>query len=131
MVSLLDMAVDQGGLDITRLLEDEFTQECFRTTREAISLIASRLTADEFFLQGQTRGFAVGVILSPDEVLRDPHLTARGYPAAVFQPQLGRAVVHAGLPINFTGTPGQIRPAPRPREHQHLVQDDLIKETTS
>lgn len=121
LAALLDLALEQGGIDLSRLLDDEFTQECYRAARDAIALIASRLTAREFFLEGQTRGFAVGIVLAPDEVMADAHLAARGYPAAVHQPQLDRAIVHAGLPIRFTASPGSIRPAPSPGQHQHRL----------
>lgn len=112
LVSLLDLAVEQGGIDLSRLHDDAFTQECYRTARDAIALIASKLPQEQFFLDGQRRGFAVGMIRSPDEVLADPHLAARGYPAPIHQPQLGRVVTHAGLPVRFTATPGHVRPAP-------------------
>lgn len=75
--------------------------------------------------RGQQRGFAVGMILAPDEILTDPHIVARGYPATVHQPQLGRSIVHAGLPIRFVGTPGAVRPAPAPREHQFRIDHTL------
>jgi crotonobetainyl-CoA:carnitine CoA-transferase CaiB-like acyl-CoA transferase len=119
---LLDMAVEQGGIDVSRLLDDEFTQECYRATRDAIAVIASHLDHNEFFIEGQTRGFAVGPILATDEVMVDPHMIERGYPTDVHQPQLDRTVVHAGLPIRFVGTPGRIRPAPTLGQHQHLVE---------
>ncbi|MGD9701053.1 MAG: CoA transferase [Acidimicrobiia bacterium] len=121
MVTLLDLAVEQGGIDLSRLLDDEFTQECYRAARDAMTVIASRLTQQEFFLQGQTHGLAVGMILTADEAMADPHLADRDYPAVVHQPQLGRGIVHAGLPIRFTGTPGNIRPAPAPGQHQALL----------
>jgi crotonobetainyl-CoA:carnitine CoA-transferase CaiB-like acyl-CoA transferase len=119
---LLDMAVEQGGIDLSRLNDDEFTQECYRATREAITVIASHLTHREFFLEGQARGFAVGMVLAPDEVMIDPQMVERDYPTDVYQPQLHRTVVHAGLPIRFVGSPGRIRAAPRPGQHQNLVE---------
>jgi crotonobetainyl-CoA:carnitine CoA-transferase CaiB-like acyl-CoA transferase len=126
LTALLEIAVDQGGIDLAKLHDDELTQECYRAARDAIALIASKLTQHEFFLEGQERGFAVGMILAPDEVLADAHIVARGYPAHVAQPQLGREVVHAGLPIRFVGTPGEVRPAPTPAQHQHLLQPLLV-----
>jgi crotonobetainyl-CoA:carnitine CoA-transferase CaiB-like acyl-CoA transferase len=129
MAVLLDMAVEQGGLDVSRLLDDELTQEGFRAARDAITLIASRLTARRFFAEGQTRGFAVGVILAPDEVMTDAHLAERAYPAPVHQPQLGRSVLHAGLPIRFTASPGGVVAAPTLGQDQHVLQD-IVKETT-
>lgn len=125
LAALLDLALEQGGIDLSRLLDDEFTQECYRAARDAITLIASRLTARNFFLDGQTRGFAVGVVLAPDEVMADAHLAERHYPAPVHQPQLDRSIVHAGLPIRFTATPGRIRPAPTPGQHQHLLAEPV------
>jgi len=112
LTTLLDMAIDQGGMDLAKLYDDEFTQECFRTCREAIVLLAMKHTADDFFLVGQRRGFAVGMVLSPEETMADPHVMARGFPTPLHQPQLGHDVVHTGLPIRFTGSPGRIRPAP-------------------
>lgn len=112
LAALLDLAIEQGGMDLAKLYEDEFTQECFRTCREAIVLLAQHHSADEFFLIGQRRGFAVGMILSPEETMADPHVVARGFPTPVHQPQLGHDVVHLGLPIRFTGSPGRISAAP-------------------
>jgi crotonobetainyl-CoA:carnitine CoA-transferase CaiB-like acyl-CoA transferase len=112
MATLIELAIEQGGIDLGRIAEDELVAECYRAVRDAVVLIASKMTAREFFVAGQTRGFAVGMVLSPDEVMVDEHLVARGYPASVFQPQLDRNVTHPGLPIRFTGSPGQIRHAP-------------------
>ena len=112
LTTLLDLAIEQGGMDLAKLYEDEFTQECFRTCRDAIVLLAEHHTADNFFLLGQRRGFAVGMILSPEETMADPHIVARGFPTPVHQPQLGHTIVHTGLPIRFTGSPGQISAAP-------------------
>jgi benzylsuccinate CoA-transferase BbsE subunit len=121
LTALLELAIEQGGIDLRRLNEDAFTQESYRTAREAVALIASKLAREEFFLDGQARGFAVGMILAPDEALDDPHLASRGYPVALVQPQLARPVVHAGLPVRFLGTPGSIRPAPGLGAHQYVV----------
>lgn len=112
LAALLDLAIEQGGMDLAKLYEDEFTQECFRTCREAIVLLAQHHTADDFFLTGQRRGFAVGMILAPEETMADPHVVARGFPTPVHQPQLGSEIVHPGLPIRFTGSPGRISAAP-------------------
>jgi crotonobetainyl-CoA:carnitine CoA-transferase CaiB-like acyl-CoA transferase len=120
---LLEMAIEQGGIDLSKLHDDEFTQECYRAARDSIAMIASKLTSQEFFIDGQTRGFAVGPIMAPDEVMVDEHLVARGFPTPVHQQQLGRDVIHPGLPIRFVGTPGRIRPAPLPRQHQHVLDE--------
>ena len=112
LIGLIELAVEQGGIDLARVVDDELVAEMYRTVRDAVVLIASKMSAREFFVEGQTRGFAVGMVLSPDEVMIDEHLVARGYPALVYQPQINRSVLHPGLPIRFTGTPGRITHAP-------------------
>jgi crotonobetainyl-CoA:carnitine CoA-transferase CaiB-like acyl-CoA transferase len=123
-ISLLDMAVEAGGIDLAKLETDPMTQEWARTAREAITLIASRSTHTEFFVEGQSRGFSVGMILTPDEVMTDEHMVARGFAVEVEMPQLGRSVIYPGLPLLFTATPGEIRPAPRLGQHQDLLTED-------
>jgi crotonobetainyl-CoA:carnitine CoA-transferase CaiB-like acyl-CoA transferase len=120
-IALLDMAVEAGGIDLAKLDTDPMTQEWARTARDAITLIASRTTHTDFFVDGQTRGFSVGMILTPDEVMTDRHMVARGFAVEVDTPQLGRSVIYPGLPVMFTATPGEIRPAPSPGQHQHLL----------
>src|SRR5207244_307806 len=83
LTALLETALEQGGIDLSRLHDDAFTQECYRAARDAISLIASRLTLREFFVEGQSRGLAVGMILAPAEVMVDPQMIDRGYPTEI------------------------------------------------
>jgi crotonobetainyl-CoA:carnitine CoA-transferase CaiB-like acyl-CoA transferase len=120
-VVLLEMAVAAGGIDLAKIDTDPMVQEWARAAREAIMLIASRSTSREFFLEGQTRGFSVGMLLTPDEVMTDPHLVERGFPVTLDTPQLGRSVTYPGLPIRFTGTPGTLRPAPRLGADNHRL----------
>jgi crotonobetainyl-CoA:carnitine CoA-transferase CaiB-like acyl-CoA transferase len=56
---------------------------------------------------------------------------ARGFVTTVGQPSLDRLVTVPGLPIRFTGTPGQVRPAPGPGQHQHLLDDEPTEPTTT
>jgi benzylsuccinate CoA-transferase BbsE subunit len=114
MVALLEIAVEAGGIDLARLQEDPLVQECYRAARAALAFIAAHLSGYEFFIQGQRRGLPVGVIYAPEEVMADPHMVDRGFPTAVFQPQLGRDVLHPGAPVRFQTTPWHLsRPAPR------------------
>jgi crotonobetainyl-CoA:carnitine CoA-transferase CaiB-like acyl-CoA transferase len=121
LVTLLEMAIESGGIDLTRLVDDELVQESYRAAREAMVVIASRLDRETFFVEGQRRGFPVGMILTPDETLIDPQMIERGFPTPLHQPQLGRDVIYPGLPIRFTGTPGRIQPAPSLAEHQDRI----------
>jgi benzylsuccinate CoA-transferase BbsE subunit len=119
MTSLIEIAADAGGIELAKLLDDEFTQECYRAGRDAMVFLASRLRGYDFFIGGQERALPVGVISSPEEAIADPHIVARGFPTAVHHPALGRDVVYPGAPIRFTASPWRIaRPAPLVGEHQ-------------
>jgi crotonobetainyl-CoA:carnitine CoA-transferase CaiB-like acyl-CoA transferase len=121
-MAFLELAVEAGGIDLSKVEDDPMVEQYASSAREAMTFVAAHLTAREFFVGGQQRGFAVGAIYSPDEAMRDEHLIERGFPTSVFQPQLGRDVIHPGAPIRFTRTPWQIsRAAPAPAEHQDLL----------
>jgi crotonobetainyl-CoA:carnitine CoA-transferase CaiB-like acyl-CoA transferase len=123
-VPFLELAVEAGGIDLAMVEEDPMMEQFASSSREALTFVAANLTAQQFFVEGQQRGFAVGAIYSPDEAMQDEHLIERGFPTPVFQPQLGRQVIHPGAPIRFTRTPWQIsRHAPSLAEHQELLAD--------
>jgi crotonobetainyl-CoA:carnitine CoA-transferase CaiB-like acyl-CoA transferase len=64
-------------------------------------------------------------ILSPDEVLEDPHLGAIGFFEDVEHPSEG-AVRTVGIPVTFSRTPGSVRRlAPRLGEHGEEVRKEL------
>ena len=66
------------------------------------------------FRESQKRGFTVGIIYSPEEVMSDPHFVARGFPVEVEHPELGRSVQYPGAPWIFHGSPWQLHSrAPR------------------
>jgi crotonobetainyl-CoA:carnitine CoA-transferase CaiB-like acyl-CoA transferase len=123
MVALLELAIEQGGIDVAKLLEDALTQEMYRASRDALWHLATRLRGHDFFIQGQERGIPVGVINSPDEAMTDPHVIARGFAKSVFHADLEREVTYPGAPIRFTASPWRIsRPAPHVGEHQSVTE---------
>ncbi len=98
--------------------EDPLATEIFGAGRDAVRFIANHLPGREFFVGAQRRGLTAGVVQSPEEVLDDPHVRARGWPVPVHHESLGRTVTYPGVPIRFTGTPATVRaPAPRLGEH--------------
>jgi crotonobetainyl-CoA:carnitine CoA-transferase CaiB-like acyl-CoA transferase len=120
--AFIEIAIEAGGIDLSKLLEDPVTQECYRSARDALAFIASKITGYEFFVQGQERGLAVGVIRTADEAMTDPQMVARGFPTQVFQPQLGRDVIYPGAPITFGRSPSRIRSvAPSVGQHQSIL----------
>ena len=98
----------------------------FGAGREAFDLLASRLTAYEFFTKAQNFGFQIGVIHSPEEALEDPHFVERGMQVAVEHPELGREVIYPGAPYQLTKGGWRItRRPPLLGEHTEEVLDSL------
>ena len=118
---LLELGKTHDRLDMARIAEDPAIREIFTAGREAMMFIASRMDAYRFFTEGQGRGFQVGIIYSPEEVLADPHFVARGWPTPVAHPELGRTVTYPGAPYRFLASPWALRRAPLLGEHNEEV----------
>jgi crotonobetainyl-CoA:carnitine CoA-transferase CaiB-like acyl-CoA transferase len=109
-------------IDLSRLNEDEEIQAIFGAGRAAMSFIASRLNAYDFFTGAQDRGFQVGIIYSPEEVIQDPHFLARDWPTELEHPELGRTFTYPGAPYRFEKSPWELRTrAPFLGEHTTAV----------
>jgi crotonobetainyl-CoA:carnitine CoA-transferase CaiB-like acyl-CoA transferase len=121
-IFLLEMGMNRPTLDISKIGSDEEITAISGACREAINLIASKLSAYDFFKGSQERGMPVGIIYAPDEVLEDPHFVARGFPVKVEHPELGRSFIYPGAPYLFHGSPWRIsRRAPLLGEHNAEV----------
>jgi crotonobetainyl-CoA:carnitine CoA-transferase CaiB-like acyl-CoA transferase len=121
-IVLLRLGVELGGIDLTTLESDALTGEIFRACREALVFIALQLDSYEFFVEGQRRDLAVGIVYSPEEIMTDPHIAERGFPTEVHHHSLDRTVVYPGAPARFTKSPWRIRrPAPAVAQDQHLI----------
>ena len=98
----------------------------FGVGREAFDLLASRLTAYDFFTKAQNFGFQVGVIHSPEEALEDPHFVDRGMQVEVQHPELDRAVTYPGAPYQLSKGSWKItRRPPLLGEHTDEVLNEL------
>ena len=109
---LLEEGMRRERFDLSMIAQDEELQAIFGAGRAAMNFLASKLTAYEFFTGGQERGFQIGIIYSPEEVLEDPHFVARGFPVEVEHPELGRTVTYPGAPYQFERSPWRIRRRP-------------------
>jgi crotonobetainyl-CoA:carnitine CoA-transferase CaiB-like acyl-CoA transferase len=67
--------------------------------------LAAKHDAEELYRLGQGAGLPWGVIRSPDEVLDDAHLAARGHFVALPHPELDRSVTYPGAPFVASGSP--------------------------
>ena len=104
---LLKLAAESEPIMPWQLAEDEFARAKFQAGREAMTFLAERLNAYDFFVQAQQRNFQVGIIYSPEEALEDPHFQARGITVSVEHEDLGRAFRYPGAPIHFSKSPWQ------------------------
>ncbi len=118
----LDVGITRGGLHLSELGQDPEATAVFGTERAAMELIASRLSAYNFFLGTQQRGLTCGIIYSPEEVMADPHFVERGFPVEVFHEDLDRFVTYPGAPYRMSRTPWRIaRRAPHLGEHDDEI----------
>ena len=116
------MGAERERLDLSKIGIDDEVTAIFGAGREALAFIASRITAQEYFLGAQRAGLPVGVIYSPEEAFEDPHFVARGMQVEIEQPQLGRTVRYPGPPYAFGKTSWAIsRPAPTLGQHTEEV----------
>jgi crotonobetainyl-CoA:carnitine CoA-transferase CaiB-like acyl-CoA transferase len=70
-------------------------------------LVAKRTTAEWQALLKEA-DIPMAPILSPDDLLEDPHLRATGFFAAVEHPTEGK-LRSVGIPVTFSRTPGGVR----------------------
>ncbi|MDA0351773.1 MAG: CoA transferase [Chloroflexi bacterium] len=122
---LLEMGKSHGILDLSKIATDPAIREMFQAGRDAMVLLAQNMSAYEFFEGAQQRGFQVGIIYSPEEVMEDRHFKARRFPTEVPHPDLGRSFTYPGAPYLFHGSPWQIqRRAPLLGEHADAILEE-------
>ncbi len=116
----------QGPFDLARIGRDDEITAIFGAGRDALKLIASRVSAQDFFVGCQRVGLAVGVVNAPEEAFEDSHFKARGFQVPVRHDDLDRTVVYPGAPYALTSSPWAIsRPAPKLGEHDVEVIAEL------
>ncbi len=115
-----------GPFDLSSIGQDDTITAIFMAGRQALMLIASRISAYDFFFGCQSVGLSVGVINSPEEAYEDPHFIERGYQVEVNHEELGRSYRYPGAPYRFEKTPWAIsKRAPKLGEHQDEVLSEL------
>jgi crotonobetainyl-CoA:carnitine CoA-transferase CaiB-like acyl-CoA transferase len=118
MAPLLEMGGQYEQIGMAEIEEDPLIGEVFGAGRDAVALIASRLSAREAFLGFQQRGIPVGAVLAPEDIIVDPHFVARGFAVEVEHEDLGRSFTYPGPGVRMTGSPAELsRRAPHIGEH--------------
>lgn len=127
-------AAREHPVDLAAIGEDDETTAILSAARDAVTLIASRMSAKGFFVESQRRGFPAGAILAPHEAFDDEHTVARGMHVQVEHPELRRTVVYPGVPYAFSASPTATpRRAPLLGEHNAVLDallDDVPDEPT-
>ena len=122
----LDLARHRESLSFSDIGVDEEVTAIFSAARDAINLIASRISAHDFFLGAQKREITVGAIYSPEEAFEDPHFVERGFQVAVAHEELGETIRYPGAPYILPASPWSIsRRAPQLGEHDNEIFDEL------
>ena len=124
----LTLGIERGGVDFRNLGSDVEATEIYAAGRGALCLIASRVSAYDFFIGAQKRDLQCGMIYAPEEALGDGHFQARGFPVTVPHPDLGREFTYPGSPVHSTEDGWYIRRrAPLVGEH---TQEGFLTGTT-
>ena len=123
----LEMGAEwEGPFDLSLIGQDDAITAIFGAGRAALQLIASSVSAQDFFLGCQGVGLAVGPVNSPEEAFEDEHFKARGFHVQVNHDEIERTITYPGAPYRFEKTPWTIyRRAPTLNEHTDEVLADL------
>ena len=76
---------------------------------ESVRALCKKLTSDEIYHGGQTRGLQWTAVRAPSDLLEDEHLRDRGFFVEVEHPELGKSFTYVGAPYIFHETPWRIR----------------------
>jgi crotonobetainyl-CoA:carnitine CoA-transferase CaiB-like acyl-CoA transferase len=112
---------EELGLPVDLIDEKERDPEVI-TDNELFMMLLGSGTRDQIYHGGQKRGFNMGAVRSPDEVMDDPHLEDRGFWTKVEHPEVGKTFRYPGPAGIFNGSPWRIsRRAPLVGEHNEEV----------
>jgi crotonobetainyl-CoA:carnitine CoA-transferase CaiB-like acyl-CoA transferase len=111
---LLEMLEDNGVAG--PLSDPAFRDPSYRAANynelwQALKRLAASADGETVYRMGQSAGLPWGVIRSPDEVMDDPHLQARGHfvtlehPELACESRLSPAVTYPGAPFVAHGSP--------------------------
>jgi CoA:oxalate CoA-transferase len=119
--------VEMTGLE--ELRDERFATATLRrqSADEFDAILARYLMAHdkaEILRESQARKLPVGVVMTPGELLRDPHYCAREFFVDIDHPVAGR-LTYPSTSMRWSKTPWQAGRAPVLGEHSRAVYDDL------
>ena len=111
-----------GPIDRTLVGVDDTITAIFSAARQALALVASKMSAYDYFIACQDAGLVAGIIYSPEEAFEDGHFKARGLHVPLHHDDLDMTVTYPGAPFNLPKSPWCIsKRAPHLGEHNHEV----------
>ncbi len=114
----------EGPFDLAQIGTNDTLTAIVQAGRDALRLIASRVSAYDFFIRVQNIGLAAGIIYSPEEVFEDKHFKARGFQVPIHHDDIDRTVTYPGAPYKLPASPWRIsRRAPHLGEHNNELFD--------
>ena len=119
----IEMGANRDGpLDRSLVGVDDTITAIFSAARQALTLLALRMSAHDFFIGCQNAGLVAGMVNSPEEAFEDEHFKARGLHVPVHHEDFDITVTYPGAPFNLPKSPWAIsRRAPHLGEHNDEV----------
>jgi crotonobetainyl-CoA:carnitine CoA-transferase CaiB-like acyl-CoA transferase len=114
---------EDGWLDDPRFATDEARGDNGELLSERCARWCATRTVAEALAELERAKVPAGPILSPQQLLDDPHVRAAGYFATVAYPGLNQPARIAATPVTLSETPGKVRAAP-PTLGQHT--DEIL-----
>ena len=112
MLEMLEAEGVAGALSDPAFADPVHRAGNYREVWRALKRLADKHDGETLYTLGQRAGLPWGVIRSPDEVLEDRHLRARGHFVELEHPELGRSVTYPGAPFLAHGSPWVMRRRP-------------------
>ncbi len=107
-------AAEGPPFQLTRIQQDDEVRAKFAAGRDAMTVLAQNLKGYDFFTGGQSRGFQLGIIYAPEDVMEDPHFIERGFVVELEHPELDASYRYPGAPYRFEKSPWRLdSPAPQ------------------
>jgi crotonobetainyl-CoA:carnitine CoA-transferase CaiB-like acyl-CoA transferase len=118
--------LDESGMAVD-LREERFDDPAVRRQEmghitQVVEAFCATHNADDLYHGAQRRGMVWGTVRSPDEIVEDEHLRARGFFVELPHPEIGRSFEYVGAPYRFGATPWSLqRRAPLLGEHNDEI----------